>query len=96
MSHEPDVAWSEFRARARALLEEAWLASGEPAPMPAFDDDDHLLEVGAADSFQIIELITGLEAAYGVTFDLGDLDPNRVSSIRGLYDVLQGVPDPRA
>jgi acyl carrier protein len=59
--------------------------------MPEFEDEDNLFETGAVDSFLLLELVYSLGMAYGVTIELSDLDPDQVSSIRGLYTVFGGV-----
>lgn len=86
MNRETDIAWAPFRERARSILADAWLALGTPEEMPVFEDDDNLLEVGAADSFMFLELVNALEEAYGVDIEL--TDPTTVSSLRGLYSAF--------
>lgn len=91
MTLDAEEAWSSFRAEARSILSAAWLDAGSPTPMPEFEDDANLFETGAVDSFLIIELVYGLGKAYGVVIELSDLDPEQISSIRGLYSAFGGV-----
>ncbi len=91
MTLEREDAWPSFRAQARSILSDAWLAAGSPTAMPEFEDDANLFESGAVDSFLIIELVYGLGKAYGLAIELSDLDPEQLSSIRGLYTALGGV-----
>ena len=94
MNSEAGVAWPSFREQARSILNEAWLASGETTPMPEFEDDDDLLETGAADSFLLLELICGLERTYEVDVPYLEVDSSTISSVSGLYSIFGGTTPP--
>jgi acyl carrier protein len=54
---------------------------GASAPLA---DEDSLMDSGAIDSLRLMDLVTRLEALYGITVDQDDLIPENFDSIEGI------------
>jgi acyl carrier protein len=51
-----------------------------------FDDETDLLATGIIDSFGFLDLISEIEEKSGLSIELGDVDPDALSSLRGLVN----------
>jgi acetyltransferase-like isoleucine patch superfamily enzyme/acyl carrier protein len=52
------------------------------------DDDFNLLEAGVIDSFGVLELILSIEAQFGVSLDLEDVDPVELTTVGPLAQIV--------
>jgi len=63
-----------------------WFA--QQAPDASLTPQDNFFDVGAIDSFGVIELIEAAENAFDIRFTNDDFQDRRFSSIAGLAEIL--------
>jgi acyl carrier protein len=54
--------------------------------------DESLFDCGFLDSFALVELVSGLEKAFGIKIPNADLIPQRFDSIARIERYLEGFP----
>lgn len=57
------------------------------------DDSFNLVESGLLDSIAFLNLITNIEQKLGVELALFDVDPQRLTSVGGLLELLGGADE---
>lgn len=57
-------------------------------PVDSVGENDGLVTSGLIDSLAIVQIVTHLEQAYGVDFAARGLDPERLSSMAGIADLV--------
>lgn len=55
----------------------------------AIDEDDGLISSGLIDSLALVEIITFLETEFGVDFSESGVDPDELSSIAEILDLVE-------
>ena len=66
------------RARVRAFLQQLLAERGDRAP---FGDAESLIKAGRLDSLAVAEIVTFLEATFGVDFAKVEFDPERLDTV---------------
>ena len=61
---------------------------GEALGTPDYRPEDRLKEDLGLDSLSLVGVIVGLEEAFGITFDDGDLDPERLVTVQNILDLM--------
>lgn len=80
------VNTKDYRSLVIDLLSSALCeASIDPADV---DDSLNIIDSGLVDSLRFLELVTNLERRAGVTLDLFDVDPDLLTTIGGLVELL--------
>lgn len=59
------------------------------APEVDFYREEHLVEDGFLDSYDIIAIMAELDAVFGIRLDAQDLIPENFNSVRALYDLIR-------
>lgn len=59
------------------------------APEVDFYREEHLVEDGFLDSYDIIAIMAELDAVLGIRLDAQDLVPENFNSVRALYDLIR-------
>lgn len=59
------------------------------APEVDFYREEHLVEDGFLDSYDIITIVAELDGALGIRLDAQDLTPENFNSARALYDLIR-------
>lgn len=59
------------------------------APEVDFYREEHLVEDGFLDSYDIITIMAELDGALGIRLDAQDLTPENFNSARALYDLIR-------
>lgn len=59
------------------------------APEVDFYREEHLVEDGFLDSYDIIAIMAELDAVFGIRLDAQDLVPENFNSVRALYDLIR-------
>lgn len=59
------------------------------APEVDFCREEHLVEDGFLDSYDIITIVAELDGALGIRLDAQDLTPENFNSARALYDLIR-------
>ncbi|EBA14544.1 hypothetical protein RSK20926_01077 [Roseobacter sp. SK209-2-6] len=69
---------------------QTWLAEwfSAQAPDVSLAPQDNFFDIGAIDSFGVIELIEAAEDAFDIRFSNDDFQDRRFSSIAGLAEIL--------
>jgi acyl carrier protein len=58
------------------------------------DDTLSLTETGLLDSFGLLEMVMAVQAAFGVTVDVSDVDPERVTTLGGFSEIIASTAQP--
>ena len=59
------------------------------APEVDFYREEHLVEDGFLDSYDIITIVAELDGALGIRLEAQDLTPENFNSARALYDLIR-------
>lgn len=59
------------------------------APEVDFYREEHLVEDGFLDSYDIITIVAELDGTLGIRLDAQDLTPENFNSARALYDLIR-------
>jgi len=57
-------------------------------PVESIGPDDSLVSSGLIDSLAVIQIVMYLEETYGIDFTTGGVDPERLSSMAGILDLV--------
>ncbi|MFN8642264.1 MAG: acyl carrier protein [Candidatus Binatia bacterium] len=58
-------------------------------PLDAVDEDTSLVAAGLIDSLAVLEIVAYLETRYGFDFAESGVDPEELTSIRGILDCIE-------
>ncbi len=58
-----------------------------------FETEEHLVERGILDSFDIVTLITEIQDVFDVTISAKYIVPQNFSSAKALYELIQKIED---
>ncbi len=58
-------------------------------PVEALEGTANLVEAGLVDSFAILEIISFLEAEFGIDFEAGGINPDDVASIDNILALIE-------
>jgi len=58
-------------------------------PLDTFDERDGLVSSGLIDSLALLQIIDFLEAEYGMDFSTTGVDPDQISSIAEILDLIE-------
>lgn len=75
---------SEILAKLRQYLQDTLLIQAE-----ALDESADLFQNGMIDSFGMIELVSFIDAAFGIKLDNDDLVSSELSSLGGMIQLVQ-------
>jgi len=59
-------------------------------PLEGLDERANLIESGLIDSLAVLEIVSYLEDTYGIEFVEKGVDPEELSSIGGILDLIGG------
>lgn len=95
MAHEPTPQPDTDSVSARQQVLEAFNYAFERASLSPDDvtDDLNVIDKGLVDSIEFLDLVAGLEQRAGVELDLFDVDPDVLTTIGGLTDILSDALD---
>lgn len=60
-------------------------------PVDSVGLNEHLVESGLVDSLAIIQLVLYLEERYAIDFAASGLDPQRLTSMGSIVDLIEGA-----
>jgi acyl carrier protein len=75
--------------RTRALLAFLRTIQKPGAPIDDVQDDVSLVEAGLIDSLAVLEIVSYLEATYGLDFAEAGIDPGDLTTIAGILDLIE-------
>lgn len=78
----------KFLSVVREELEKRWHDVDGSKVFPQVQDDDNLFDVGILDSLALIEVISFVEQYSGTEFDLLAIDPAKVMTLNGLFELV--------
>jgi len=58
-------------------------------PLTSIGDDEHLVASGLIDSLAVLEIIVFLEAEFGVDFTVTGVEPDRLTTIPAILDLVE-------
>jgi acyl carrier protein len=58
------------------------------------DDTLSLTESGLIDSFGLLEMVMAVQTAFGVSVDVSDVDPERVTTLGGFSEIIASTAQP--
>lgn len=58
-------------------------------PLNGVAETDSLVEAGLIDSLALLEIVTFLEDAYGINFAATGLEPEQLTSLSGILDLIE-------
>lgn len=76
-------------ARRQALLTFLRTIQKAGKPVESLSDTDRLVASGLIDSLAILQIVTYLEATYGIDFSLRGVSPEELGSIGGILDLIE-------
>ena len=80
----------ETRAqRAHALFDFLRTIQRPDQPLDATDERTSLVEAGLIDSLAVLEIVAYLEESYGMDFGETGVDPEELTSIGGILDLIE-------
>ena len=59
------------------------------APLGALSESSSLVSAGLIDSLAILEIIVFLETEFGIDFSEAGVDPDQLTSISGILDLIE-------
>jgi acyl carrier protein len=60
-------------------------------PLDDVDEDTSLVAAGLIDSLAVLEIVSYLEQRYGFDFAESGVDPEELTSLRGILDLIERV-----
>ena len=80
---------TELRARRQSSLFAFLRTIQKPGqPLEGVDESTSLVEAGLIDSLAVLEIVTYLEQEYGLDFAEAGVDPEDLTSVRGILDLV--------
>ena len=58
-------------------------------PLDTVAETDSLVESGLIDSLALLEIVTFLEEQYGIDFAVTGLEPEQLTSVSGILDLIE-------
>ena len=58
-------------------------------PLDSVSETDSLVESGLIDSLALLEIVTFLEEQYGIDFAVTGLEPEQLTSVSGILDLIE-------
>jgi acyl carrier protein len=58
-------------------------------PLDTVAETDSLVESGLIDSLALLEIVTFLEEQYGIDFAVTGLEPEQLTSVSGILDMIE-------
>lgn len=56
-----------------------------------FETETGLVDSGLIDSLEIVEIITAIEAEYGIEIDPDDIDPDNFQSAEAMWNMIEKI-----
>jgi acyl carrier protein len=75
--------------RRAALLQFLRTIQKAGQPVESLHDTDRLVASGLIDSLAILQIVSHLEAAYGIDFSVRGVSPEELGSLGGILDVIE-------
>jgi acyl carrier protein len=75
--------------RAHALFEFLRTIQRPDRPLDGADERTSLVDAGLIDSLALLEIVTYLEESYGLDFGETGVDPEALTSIGGILDLIE-------